>query len=109
MNAMAEWWRAQLDKEERVALAAREDVGRWAIDVPLQLSLGPNVTAHALTWSPARALEEIRAKRAVVDLWEAVGATPDMPPVAWVVLRDAVQALMAVYVDRPGYRDEWRP
>jgi hypothetical protein len=87
------WLRAQLDADERMALAAQdaapEQSGRWhaayarddldptawlIATAPLSFTplAGPGLThavaAHIATWDPARVLAEVKAKRAILDL-----------------------------------------
>lgn len=86
---LIEWLRAQLDENERAALAASP--GPWAIgfhdredpdDVPVSDALGRAIcdspddgvrgghsaadAHHIATWDPTRVLAEVKAKRAII-------------------------------------------
>jgi hypothetical protein len=112
---LATWYRAQLDEDERVA---REAEGGW-------ITLGPDperansVGRHAARWDPARVLAEVDAKRRIIRLYVNAKAAYDAGSIslrnrtqdeaAEDVLGVALRALALPYVDRPGYREEWKP
>jgi len=50
----------------------------------------------------ARMRREIEAKRAIILQWEH--SPPESP-----VLTNVLYQLAAIYVDHPGYRQEWKP
>jgi hypothetical protein len=88
------WLRAQIDEDERVALAVTVDrPGPWVVEDPprhptdhpviiseprkadrgrdydvLNNVWHGDVAAHVITWDPARALAEVKAKRAALNL-----------------------------------------
>lgn len=66
---------------------------------------------HIALHDPARVLREVESKRTIIerhvtdidsDHWEARLAADDFGEAA-------LRLLAAVYSDRPGYREEWRP
>jgi hypothetical protein len=89
------------------------------------------VTAHIALHDPARVLREIEAKKAIVAdyvetvrirdksraIIDAAGDNPGTQDVAeerWTsieadALRDVLRRLAAVYVDRDGWKEEWKP
>jgi hypothetical protein len=90
------------------------------------------VAEHIVAHDPARVLREIDADRALVDAyaqacrkrtgiadehWGAAGPSGDLSAVERWKEHDAVAETLkphvlrraAVYADRPGYREEWRP
>lgn len=127
------WLLLQLDEDERVARAA--DAGRWlpedkgitfeyyADEFPegeAQARLVADTRAnqyHIAEWSPGRVLREVEAKRRMLGrhfhLVDNVARRLGLPDMCgrcggtWPCadLRD----LASIYVDRPGYRQEWAP
>jgi hypothetical protein len=85
--------------------------------------------AHIARWDPARVLAECDAKRRIVEAHRSVRRTclgDESNPAAWRDLCptcgsgepyeypvfspcDTLKLLALVYVDRPGYRSEWKP
>jgi hypothetical protein len=132
------WLRAQLDADEQVALAVKDDRygdndtdewKSWAIQYdadeawPVLTGIGmrlahsyadnvitPQRGEHIALWDPARALAEIDAKRQLLDE-SAYWESVDGPnDPASVSCGGSVLAILALpYADRPGYREEWRP
>lgn len=130
MSDLVTWLRAQLDEDERVAreaiLVVAESFNalgdRWlwggggGKGVPLDLfdaldvgewmePIGQHIARH----DPAHVLADVAAKRAILDLFEDAGATRILHVDAFGVMREAVRHLAAVYADRPGYDESWRP
>ncbi|WP_044385912.1 DUF6221 family protein [Streptomyces cyaneogriseus] len=63
---LAQWLRAQLNEDERIARAAGS--GWYGYDPTEQIAfVPPEDTAHIATHSPARVLREIDAKRDLLD------------------------------------------
>lgn len=105
---LVSWLRACLDDDESHARKLHAETCGHDI-----------VTADAACdcdWHVSRALAEVQAKRAILDLCDKVrtearyhlsdyylktGATDAMDEVVFL--------LAAVFSDRPGYREEWRP
>jgi hypothetical protein len=119
IDDLVTWLRVQMDDDERVARLATTGTWKlWAMEVradidgssDLDTSLPVAQTYHEaglLTfnaqhiafWDPPRVLALIAALRAIIGSfsWEAQETR-------------AIQALAeALYADRPGYREEWRP
>ncbi|WP_171110615.1 MULTISPECIES: DUF6221 family protein [unclassified Streptomyces] len=113
---LARWLGEQLDTDERTARAAEGHISEllsW-----LEISL-PAVERHIETHEPARVLREIEAKRQILRGLESAevalrntepGREPhELMTGATNSQRAIVRTLAAVYADRPGYREEWRP
>jgi hypothetical protein len=112
---LATWLRAQLDDDERHAqmlpMGFPAD-SRWTEQ---------DVTAIAWAADPARALAEVAAKRAMIDLhdpgttttpWWCAScldtASPE-PDLMALAPCPVLRLLALPYADQPGYREEWRP
>lgn len=127
MDDLVQWLRAQLDEDERIARAAG-GVGWLRAEHPGETvvifdSRGEPVVydegwpteeqqAHIAEWDPARVLREIDAKRQIIDQHERYAAERRRMMGGWDPQSDdspILAALAAVYADRPGYREEWRP
>lgn len=113
ISDLIEWLRAQLDEDERIALAAPGGVylGDYASEAEGD---------YALAFDPARVLAEVKAKRAVLEahdlrqhhcplpiLKHALGQLwdlhdPEPAPVCWTVL-----LLAQPYAGRQGWQPEW--
>lgn len=133
VGELVAWLRAQLDDDQAEAEAATP--GPWidasgnAGDVIVeQLSDAeghlvaeietcvdhPDVdraadAAHIARHDPAAVLADVAAKRAILDLHDAV---PEEEHCAWDQERkpcQTVRLLASAYAHRPGYRDQWRP
>lgn len=133
MNDLVAWYREQLDKVERIAASGESwtafdesQQGTRRVDVDHSVE---RVVACTRSWrglhiarhDPAQALREIDAKRQNLAELEAAELAMDQASrdrdtarynamrAEWVVLRRVVRRDAAVYADRPGYREEWRP
>lgn len=131
MDDLVTWLRAQLDDDERVALAASpgpwgdtetgaphwSDAGVYDVnDQSVALydaayeegptSIRAEDATHIARHDPVRVLREVAAKRAIVE-WVVNNRVPNS------TIGDsfayALFALAAVYSDRDGYRTEWAP
>lgn len=140
---LAAFWAARLDEDEAAAVAAAEAdkyggrpnwsaLGNIVIDASdpdwAVVDLSPcfenaSVGAHIVRHDPARALRDIAADRAVLELWESQdgydlpdgvseGRDPDERE------RDEALAAMLEHVarirvtrwnDHPDYREDWKP
>lgn len=127
-DELVAWLRAQLDDDERVALAATPEAWITAnrcVEVAGRRMVAsvvpyvPQVTdaEHIARWDPARVLQEVEAKRLILDLYvEAVeferrpdSAFPGVPFAGREYLDPVIGFLALPYSDRPGYRQEWAP
>ncbi|WP_052479813.1 DUF6221 family protein [Streptomyces sp. NBRC 110035] len=125
MDELVQWLGEQLDADAAHAMAAAEELGPgWYYDDGfvlargegdlvatgsqdfLELKYGEHIAAH----DPARVLREIGAKRQLLRQYEHLKyeVTPDDLSGVW-ALEAILYAFAAVYVDRPGFREEWRP
>lgn len=120
---LVRWYRQQLDEEQGIARACAGN-GEWtANDIKVY---GPDlsvaVRAHMADHDPARVLREIDSKRRQVEWcvevigprdlsrYEEVGSLKDDPDALAVTLAvETLRLLAAVYADRPGYQESWRP
>ncbi|MCL6734393.1 DUF6221 family protein [Streptomyces neyagawaensis] len=128
MDDLVQWLRAQLDQDERIARRA----GGLAWSRPPEYLGDPAAirdseqervvcyegwpsegqAVHIAEWDPARVLREIDAKRRIIDQHERYSAERRRMMGGWDPQSDdspILAALAAVYADRPGYREEWRP
>ncbi|WP_432027482.1 DUF6221 family protein [Streptomyces sp. 1222.5] len=119
MEDLVQFLRAQLDEDERIARAPHSLFLTWDYDdcvrqvrdlgngnelanVLSDHSYGEHIAEH----DPARVLCEIDAKRKRIGiLADAIKRGHDDYDTATALL--PLEALP--YVDRPGYREEWRP
>jgi hypothetical protein len=139
MDDLVTWLRAQLDDDERVALAAtagpwRHDATKhwrkpgttWFEESVFAGPAGADATCvagtgeaddpqsmadarHIARWDPARVLAEVEAKRRIVD-WLVDCADKALHGDWWnLEVDDAFKAIALPYAARPGYREEWRP
>lgn len=136
MDDLVRWFGEQLDKDARIAHAAcwddQSDV--WTARPPQAsyerytvvdylddgvVAVTPEnadvdgVGQHIAEWDPARVLREIDADRKLIAQYSEV-ADNDVDEMEYAhgwaqALGLAVRLRAAVYADRPGYRDEWRP
>lgn len=127
MVDLAQWLRAQLDADAERARTAAEEYGPdWYYDDGFVLArreddmvatgsqdfLDRQQGEHVAEWDPARVLREIEAKRQIIDQHERYAAERRRMMGGWDPQSDdspVLAALAAVYADRPGYREEWRP
>jgi hypothetical protein len=101
MEDLITWLRAQIDKDEQIAKASDQVRHREIVTEVLAKPIAGThrQAAHIAYWDSARVLALTTALRAIIDSfsWEAQETR-------------AVRILAeALYADRPGYRDEWRP
>ncbi|MGQ5606186.1 DUF6221 family protein [Streptomyces sp. EKS3.2] len=138
MDDLVQWLRAQLDEDEGPARAASAGpwstrwrgqeyelvaptraypIAEWTYAIA---TVEPEVSAHRaecdtadadhiVRHDPARVLREIDAARVLLAQYEGLksGLPDDMSGVF--ALETAIRAKAAVYADRPGYREAWRP
>lgn len=94
-DELVEWLSVQFDLDE---VAAR--------GYPEQAGTGYNGTGWVPLPDRARLLREVETKRRIVaeclEAASVAGAT-------WLLAVRTIRLLAAVYEDRPGYREEWRP
>lgn len=128
MSELIAWLRAQLDEDERVALAAQSvDGGVFdgagivvmrAATGTRSVTLTSVVARHIARHDPARVLAEVAAKRAIVDQHTVTATSEVFGEVSTVtycpICRNDGQCmtlwlLAQPYAERPGYREEWRP
>jgi hypothetical protein len=116
MDDLVAWLSAQLDEDERVALACRdEEFWGPGEDVPA------SARRHIARWDPARVLAEVKAKREILRDYEEMYGF-DLPPgvaegrdyyervrdeMVRAALRRCVLALAQPLAGRPGWRPEW--
>lgn len=104
---VADFLRAQIHVDKGVALAALAD---WVVGADGdEMASQPdsiNVGAHLVFWSPKRALAECDAKLRII---EDCKRYDDEPEVADGLAPRVLRLLTLPYVDRSGYREEWRP
>lgn len=138
MDDLVQWLREQLDEDEQITRAAADETEpEWSDGGPYGESvhtaahgglvavgpwtgyLGDEVRRHIARHDPARVLREIDAKRKLLRALESSevalrntepGKDPhDLVKGATNGLRAAVRVHAAVYADRPGYKESWRP
>lgn len=136
MDDLITWLRAQLDDDERIALAAADQFGgqggqHWAVNperpevvsaptvghgrgvfavvYPATTNWGePVELEHVARHDPARVLADIAAKRRILAAHEkwCDGYCEAGFDAAHMW---SIKALASAYDARPGYREEWRP
>lgn len=137
MDELIAFMRAQLDEDEAIAREAAGLTECWVAEEPaigVVLVDGEplieghitGLTAHIARHDPARVLREIEAKRRIVDRYaEALADLERAKRIAprrtisdtdlidtqreLDILRPVVEALVAVWCDHPGYREERKP
>jgi hypothetical protein len=110
------WLRAQLDEDERVAVACRaaDGIGSLCGWVEMVTDESEAGEAHAKRWSPDRVLAEVEAKRRIVDEHSQDDGDPGgvCPTCYGIAPVDApcptVRLLALPYAGRDGWREEWR-
>lgn len=120
--------RAQLDDDERVALAVQPDMpAPWEaygseLDAGVVAEDGGiirdgdggmrHATAeHIARWDPDRVLAEVEAKRRVLNMWTEWHATAENGTFHGGrrdTLMEVIENLAQPYAGRPGWREEWR-
>jgi hypothetical protein len=114
MDELIAFLRAQLDEDERVALAASgfyddRDLSAELVEEGFDREVG-DLAAY---WDPARVLAEVEAKRRILGEHRPVEAG-DVPGLAMcfvdneVMPCDHVRWLAQPYAGREGWREEWR-
>lgn len=121
MDDLMAWLGAQLDEDERVALAIEPDERRWEWEPDAETVRsaggsyvacgpwsGPVTSSSPLTlvrWDPTRVLAEVEAKRAILHYHMGAATNPQhyRHTAAVAVLR----CLTLPYRDRPGFNPEW--
>lgn len=125
---MIGWLRAQVEEDQRTAEATLQASPHWQnLDMDGELRdsanagtvcIAPehNTRAHIARHDPARVLREVAAKKAIIEAWELAHSIVDQPGCPddrrigeFDGLDEAVRHLAAVYADRPGYDESWRP
>jgi hypothetical protein len=131
MDDLLAFVRAQMDEDERVALAARGDGcsrGDWLVERPgfgaaIRTDDGDVVVydegapsesqvEHIARWDPARVLAEVEAKRRILGEHRPVEAD-DVPGLAMCFVDneampcDHVRWLAQPHAGQPGWREEW--
>lgn len=131
MDDLVTWLRDQLDDDWQVAMTAgQRDAPPWKIEydkrgydgkivdrrgwavVHQEDSTPDRETAeHIARWHPARALDEIDAKRRILaEVEYEIRDAEKRDTGDGLGLSQTVLALLALpYADRAGYRDEWKP
>jgi hypothetical protein len=125
VSELITWLRAQLDEDERVALAVGELRRQWTtaggypetgvtqvvaddgyLIVEVDTDWAAEIVTHIARHDPARVLAQVEAKRRLLDLhdgwhscgiWECDGDCP------------TVRLLALPYAGRDGYDETWRP
>jgi hypothetical protein len=118
---LIEWLREQLDADERIALAVEaKRPGPWEVDGVAIISAtrkaekgwdydvfndiwNDEAAALVVAWDPARVLAEVKAKRAILDGYEASYRQSDDYP-GW---EGAMYAIAQVFTGREGWQPEW--
>ena len=117
---LVEFLQARLAEDELTALAAidgsphghsshlyrdvKDDDGHYVVQADSRL---PSVeqAAHIARHSPARALAEVEAKRAVIADYLRLDAAGDV--LARGVIEDVLRAIVAAYARHPDYSATW--
>ncbi|MFB6771126.1 DUF6221 family protein [Streptomyces sp. NPDC056337] len=126
MDELVQWLRAQLEEDERIAIAPTQ--ATWAskewtfsvadgdphvdlgtVHLDQVSSVNEPEMRHIAEHDPARVLRETAATWVLLTQYETLkdGMPDDMTGV--VALETSIRAKAAVYAHRPAYRDEWRP
>lgn len=129
MDDLVRWYGEQLDEDAARARACPGN-GEWtAQDIALYgPELSPEVRTHMAAHGPARVLREIDAKRHLLKALLSEGHAALRPGGSTEIYCGAdygagdpcdcgreervasyLRLLAAVYQDRPGYREDWRP
>ena len=123
MDDLIAFLRARLDEDGAAAEAARAVCTEWYIACDDDSVTISALREHVGRHSPARALREVAAKRAILDRhmphetafggpacdWcsEDVDDRPQLAKERWPC--PDVRDLAAVWDGHPGYRPEWKP
>lgn len=101
------------DAQHGIVADVRDQLPLWKVDgVPwAKYATSSFVAEHMAAWDPARVLAECEAKRRVISLCQLDFNDDDEPiflggygEAYW----DTLRLIALPYVDRPGYREEWR-
>jgi hypothetical protein len=124
MNELIAFLRARLHEDERGALAAspvswpsnvEEDEGVGGITVAASSGDQSRATvAHLARYAPARVLQEIEAKRRILDELVGFVAEAEFLPVdegntTKAMAVGVVRLLALPYADHAAYLEKWRP
>jgi hypothetical protein len=125
MDDLIAWLRACLDDDERVARQVMAEPGGFYLEAETDDTNVMTIGAHVYRWTPKRVLDEMDAKRRILDLHEHVPAAPwgrtDVTEIGCTICAyrqddvigkgwcQTVRLLALPYADREGYRDEWKP
>lgn len=121
MEDLVRWLSACLDEDQRIVQEANTSP-EMVTGIPRSYAQAP-VAVHIATFAdPARVLREIDSKRRQVEWcvevigprdlsrYEEIGSLKDDPDALAVTLAvETLRLLAAVYADREGYKDSWRP
>ncbi|WP_206739280.1 DUF6221 family protein [Streptomyces sp. L2] len=112
MDELVVWLRAQFDEDERTARIARHDPARVLREIDADRELLAEYE-RVLAAHDAHQRETARLAEAGegADPFQvaALRREADYLPAMLHVLGRWTKRKAAVYADRPGYRDEWRP
>lgn len=114
MSGIVEFLRARLDEDKQLALAVAGTGDMWWVTrLHVSQDLDPvrthcqdrERTTLARCFDSARVLREVAAMRHILDAISPPdphepGGCPDC---------DVIYALATIYIDYPGYRQEWTP
>lgn len=64
---------------------------------------------HIARHNPKAILADIALKRDILDLWIEAGKSKDFTAQTWVLLREIVYAIAALYSDHPDHDPKWKP
>lgn len=109
MDDLLKWLREQIDEDERVAQAAPTvlDYGEWPFWVDVDDHQDHEATGRYRDhFKPSRALREVEANRRTID---ESARTLEFEDYGYTLAEFVLKALALPYVNRPGYREEWRP
>lgn len=112
---IVDFLRARLDEEYQYAYHAQGLLGikqpwwKWH-DLKAQFpSLTRRDAQHIEVHSPAKAIADIKFKRDLLDLWIEAGKRKEFTSQSWVLLREVVYAIAALYSDHPDHNPKWKP
>jgi hypothetical protein len=109
MSDLVAWLRAQIDEDERVALAANTEEIHWLAEYGASTT-SDDSEAHIKRHDPARVLAEVAAKRALLeecaDTFELNSGEAVNSESVWLA-EAIVKAMAQPLAGRPGWREEW--
>lgn len=112
MSELVEWYRAQLDEDEKRAQRSAENWQQVKDAVYCSPACYSDDILFIARHDPARVLRDVAAKRAIVDdlaQSDSSAQRTGIPPYLYGGLHLALRLLASAYADRPGYREAWRP